>query len=106
MEEGKDALSSELISMCAVCFGLCASLGTGKTTVAKLYAGVLSELGLLSKGEVILKTASDFVGSVLGESEEKTNAILEDAKGSCLIIDEAYALHDSIAGGFRANVID
>ena len=36
---------------------------------------------MLSKGEVILKVASDFVGSAIGQSEEKTKAILEAAKG-------------------------
>ncbi|CAN0163486.1 unnamed protein product, partial [Ectocarpus sp. 4 AP-2014] len=66
--------------------------GTGKTTVAKLFAGILTDLGLLSKGEVVLKTASDFVGSVLGESESKTRAILKAAEGCVLVIDEAYSL--------------
>ncbi|CAN0547319.1 unnamed protein product [Ectocarpus sp. 12 AP-2014] len=56
--------------------------GTGKTTVAKLFAVILADLGLLSKGEVVLKTASDFVGSVLGESESKTRAILKAAEGA------------------------
>ncbi|CAN0309256.1 unnamed protein product, partial [Discosporangium mesarthrocarpum] len=66
--------------------------GTGKTTVAALYAGILRDLGLLSKGEVVLKTASDFVGSVIGESEKKTRAILKASEGCVLVIDEAYSL--------------
>ena len=41
------------------------SPGTGKTTVAKLYAQILKDLGLLSKGEVILKNSSDFIGTLL-----------------------------------------
>lgn len=49
--------------------------------MAKIYGQVLCDLGLLSKGEVILKVASDFVGSVIGQSEEKTKAILKAAKG-------------------------
>jgi replication-associated recombination protein RarA len=55
--------------------------GTGKTTVAALYARILADLGLLSKGEVVLKTASDFVGSVLGASEEATKKIIASATG-------------------------
>lgn len=66
--------------------------GTGKTTVAKLYGQVLADIGMLSKGEVIVKTPSDFVGSVLGESEANTKAILNAAIGKVLIIDEAYGL--------------
>lgn len=85
----------------------------GKTTVAKLFAGILADLGLLSKGEVVLKSASDFVGSALGESESKTRAILKASEGCVLVIDEAYSL--SAGGGvgsgqrvdpFRAAVVD
>lgn len=60
--------------------------------MARLFAGILADLGLLSKGEVVLKTASDFVGSVLGESESKTRAILKASEGCVLVIDEAYSL--------------
>ncbi len=66
--------------------------GTGKTTVAKLYARILADLGLLSKGEVIVKTPSDFKGRYVGDSEAQTRAILESAMGSVLVIDEAYGL--------------
>ena len=44
--------------------------GTGKTSCARLYGSILGQLGLLSKGDVILKNASDFIGSVLGASEQ------------------------------------
>lgn len=67
-------------------------LGTGKTTVAGIYGRILKDLGLLSKGEVIVKNPSDFTGGVLGESEQKTVAILDAAVGSVLVIDEAYSL--------------
>jgi Holliday junction resolvasome RuvABC ATP-dependent DNA helicase subunit len=82
--------------------------GTGKTTVAKLYGEILSELGLLSKGELILKTASDFVGSALGTSETQTRAILEASVGSVLVIDEAYGLSSpkGTSDPYRAAVID
>lgn len=68
--------------------------GTGKTVVAKLYARMLKELGLLSKGELMVVNPSDFIGTKIGESESKTKAILESAKGKVLFIDEAYGLHD------------
>jgi SpoVK/Ycf46/Vps4 family AAA+-type ATPase len=74
--------------------------GTGKTTVAKLYARILADLGLLSKGEVIVKNPSDFKGAVLGNSEAQTRAILESAMGSVLVIDEAYGLCPSTKGKF------
>lgn len=68
------------------------SPGTGKTTVAKYYAQILTELGLLSNGEVIVKSCHDFIGNHLGDSETLTKAILDSAQGKVLIIDEAYGL--------------
>ena len=65
---------------------------SGKTTVAGIYGRVLKDLGLLSKGDVIVKNPSDFTGGVLGESEQKTVAILDAAVGCVLVIDEAYGL--------------
>ncbi len=67
--------------------------GTGKTTVASIYGKILKDLGLLSKGEVVVKTPADFIGSVLGESEKKTAAVLDTTVGCVLVIDEAYGLH-------------
>ena len=53
---------------------------------------ILADMGLLSKGEVHFKTASDFKGDVLGASEQKTRDILRASEGGVLVIDEAYAL--------------
>ena len=72
--------------------------GTGKTTFAKLYGRILKELRLLSHGGLVFKSASDFVGSAIGESQRKTNQLLELAKGKILVIDEAYVLNDSLYG--------
>ncbi|KAF9641711.1 putative aaa family protein [Lasiodiplodia theobromae] len=77
------------------------SPGTGKTTVAKLYGQILAELGLLSKGDVVLKNPSDFIGDAVGKSEAKTRGILAATVGKVLIIDEAYMLDagsDATAG--------
>ncbi|KAI1339484.1 P-loop containing nucleoside triphosphate hydrolase protein [Xylariaceae sp. FL0016] len=81
--------------------------GTGKTTVAKLYGQILVDLGLLSKGEVIVKNPSDFVGAALGASEQQTKGILASSLGKVLVIDEAYSLY---GGGsqdpYKTAVID
>lgn len=39
-----------------------------------------------------MRNPSDFIGSVIGESEKNTRGILEAAKGKVLVIDEAYGL--------------
>jgi hypothetical protein len=45
---------------------------------------------------VVVKNPSDFVGSVMGESEKNTKGILAATLGKVLVIDEAYGL---FAGG-------
>ncbi|EFQ25846.1 ATPase [Colletotrichum graminicola] len=80
------------------------SPGTGKTTVAKLYGQILVDIGLLSNGEVVVKNPSDFVGAVLGGSEEKTKGILASTVGKVLVIDEAYGLYGG--GGSSGDISD
>ena len=45
-----------------------------------------------------MASSSDFVGSAVGESQKKTNAMLEKARGKVLVIDEAYNLDDKLYG--------
>ena len=84
--------------------------GTGKTTVAKLYARLLADFGVLSKGDVIFKNPGDLVDRYIGWSERNTKEALAEAKGSVLIIDDAHMLDpgNRASGGcsFRRGVID
>lgn len=86
------------------------SPGTGKTTVAKLYGQILASLGMLSNGEVVVKTPADFIGSALGQSEAQTKGILASTVGKVLVIDEAYGLQgasdSSVADPYRTAVVD
>lgn len=68
--------------------------GTGKTTVARLLGRIYHSLGLLSKGEVIAADRTRLVGRYIGETEENMKAVLEEARGNVLFIDEAYNLYD------------
>ncbi|KAG1712488.1 hypothetical protein DVH05_000232 [Phytophthora capsici] len=72
--------------------------GTGKTTCAQYYGRLLKALNFLSNGEVVKKTAGDFIGSHVGESKTKTVQILDMAQGKVLVIDEAYNLNDDQYG--------
>jgi SpoVK/Ycf46/Vps4 family AAA+-type ATPase len=58
--------------------------------------------------QVMVRSPSDFVGSVLGESEKKTTTILEASRGCVLVIDEAYGLHSRRGSEdpYKAAVID
>jgi len=66
--------------------------GTGKTTVARLVAGIYKALGLLTKGQLIEVDRSELVAGYLGQTAVKTAEVVAKAAGSVLFIDEAYSL--------------
>ncbi|MBR4729479.1 MAG: AAA family ATPase [Prevotella sp.] len=82
--------------------------GTGKTTVARMLGRIYHSLGLLSRGEVIAADRTRLVGRYIGETEENMKAVLEEARGNVLFIDEAYNLYDGSGDrkDFGARVID
>ena len=66
--------------------------GTGKTTVATIVAQVYRELGLVSKGHLVVAERADLVAKYIGQTAIKTRQVCEQAKGGVLFIDEAYSL--------------
>ena len=69
------------------------SPGTGKTTVARLFARIMKDLGLLSVGHLVETSAGDFIAGFVGQTRSKAAAVCEKAKGGILFIDEAYGLY-------------
>ena len=67
--------------------------GTGKTTVARLLAGIYKDIGVLSKGQLVECDRSDLVAGFVGQTAMKTKAKIDEAKGGILFIDEAYTLN-------------
>lgn len=66
--------------------------GTGKTTVARILGQIFHALGILSKGHFIEVSRPDLVGAYIGQTEQITKDVIEQAKGGILFIDEAYSL--------------
>ena len=85
-EAGLPVVSAPLHSM------FLGSPGTGKTTVAKMIGKMLHDVGLLSKGHVVVRERATLSGTHYGDHEDLTLKALEEAKGGILFIDEAYQL--------------
>ena len=79
--------------------------GTGKTTVARILAGLLKGLGLLPKGQLVEVTDKDLVVGYIGQTAANTNKVIESAMGGVLFIDEAYTLAPK-QGSFGGEAID
>ena len=68
--------------------------GTAKTTVARLFAQIMKENGVLSKGELVEVGRKDLVGKYVGWTAMQVERVFKIAEGSVLFIDEAYSLVD------------
>ena len=66
--------------------------GTGKTTVARLVAGIYRALGVLEGGQLIECDRSSLVAGYVGQTALKTIEVANRAIGGALFIDEAYSL--------------
>ncbi len=72
--------------------------GTGKTSVARTVAKIFYAFGLLETPYVVEAQRADLVGEYLGATAIKTNALIDQALGGVLFVDEAYSLMNSGEG--------
>ena len=71
--------------------------GTGKTTVARIFAGLLYKYGLIKRNAYLECTGNDLTGEYAGQTKKRVDAIYKKIKGGVLFIDEAYVLQGSYA---------
>lgn len=83
----------------------CGSPGTGKTSIARILGKIYQTLGVLKKGHVVEVDRSGLVAGYVGQTEEKTGKLIDQAMDGILFIDEAYALVGGM-NDFGRNAID
>ena len=80
--------------------------GTGKTTVARLMAGLYAAIGALSKGQLVEVDRSGLVAGYVGQTALKTQEVIQSALGGVLFIDEANSLASGGENDFGREAIE
>ena len=80
--------------------------GTGKTTVARIVAGLYAAIGVLEKGQLVEVDRSGLVAGYVGQTALKTQEVIKKALGGVLFIDEAYSLSSGGENDFGREAIE
>ena len=72
--------------------------GTGKTTIARIFADILGATGVLPKGQYVEVAAKDMISEWVGGTERNVQDYVDRAMGGVLFIDEAYGFNDGQFG--------
>jgi Holliday junction resolvasome RuvABC ATP-dependent DNA helicase subunit len=80
--------------------------GTGKTTVARLLAGIYRSLGVVERGHLVETDRSGLVAGYVGQTAQRVAEVVDEADGGVLLIDEAHALARGDHKDFGHEAID
>ena len=79
--------------------------GTGKTTIARIIAGILYNLGYVKENKLIEVGVKDLVAEYVGQTAPKTMSVIEKSMNGVLFIDEAYSLAVKGDNSYNAEAI-
>ena len=79
--------------------------GTGKTTIARMVANILYNLGYIKENKLVEVSSKDLVAEYVGQTGPKTMSVIEKAMNGVLFIDEAYSLADKGDKSFNGEAI-
>merc|ERR1711966_607129 len=80
--------------------------GTGKTTVARIVAALLAEMGILSSGHLVEADRASLVAGYVGQTAIKVTNVVKEALGGILFVDEAYTLVQGDKDSFGRGALD
>ncbi|MCC8192567.1 MAG: AAA family ATPase [Ruminococcus sp.] len=79
--------------------------GTAKTSVARLFARIMKDNGMLAKGQFLEVGRSEIIDKYIGWTARNVQSLFSKASGGVLFIDEAYSLVDDRDGSFGNEAI-
>ena len=79
--------------------------GTGKTTIARIMAKMLYDMGIISENKLIEVERKDLVAEYIGQTATKTSEVIDKAMGGVLFVDEAYTLSSPSKNDYGAEAI-
>lgn len=79
--------------------------GTGKTTMARVFADALSAMGILPSGQLVEVAPGDLRGQYMGHTAPLVNKAFDRAMGGVLFIDEAYNLWTGEGDSFGSEAV-
>ncbi len=80
--------------------------GTGKTTVARLYAEMLYSMQYLKRGHLVEVDRSQLVAGYRGQTAIRVQEVFKQSLGGVLFIDEAYSLARGEEDSFGLEAVD